>query len=151
MHLDYTVPFAAGLALALAGTTAILVRLLARAGARLLGRTRRPRLGFAAPAIVGLGALLAWGSLRACGATAIHAATDLVMAAAPRPPRGWRADLAVPAPYTILAGDLHCHIRPPDWAEHVARGLPETIDLARAEGLDFVSLIPHTFTGFFAD
>lgn len=153
MPLDYTAPFAAGIALALMGVLTLSWLLLARAGAALFGRKRRGqgRLLAGAFALVALGGLLSWASARARGATMAQAAVDTVMATAPRPPRRWRDELRAPSPYVLLAGDLHCHIRPPDWADHVARGLPETLALARAEGLDFVSLVPHTFTDFPSD
>jgi hypothetical protein len=51
----------------------------------------------------------------------------------------------------LLAGDLHCHVRPPDAAWHVNRTLPETIALAHTEGLDFVVLTPHVRARFFLD
>jgi hypothetical protein len=51
--------------------------------------------------------------------------------------------------YRVLAGDMHCHVRPPDPAWHVDRELPETLDLARAEGMDFVVLTPHVRARFF--
>jgi hypothetical protein len=153
MSLDYTAPFAAGIALALLATLTLLWLALARVGAKLLGRARGGwgRLRAGALAIGALGGILAWGSARARDATMLQAAVDTVMTTAPRPPRGWRDEVRAPSPYVLLAGDLHCHIRPPDWADHVARGLPDTLALARAEGLDFVSLIPHTFTDFPAD
>jgi hypothetical protein len=80
-----------------------------------------------------------------------QAATDVVVSRAPRPPADWREAVVPPAPYLLLAGDLHCHINPPDWADHVARHLPETVRLAREEGLDFVALVPHAFSDFYAD
>ena len=51
----------------------------------------------------------------------------------------------------VLAGDLHCHILPPDAGYHVTRELPETLDLAKAEHLDFVVLTPHMPARFYAD
>jgi hypothetical protein len=54
-------------------------------------------------------------------------------------------------PYEVLAGDLHCHVQPPDSASHVSRELPETAELAAAEGLDFVVLTPHVPGRFFLD
>lgn len=51
----------------------------------------------------------------------------------------------------ILAGDMHCHVLPPDAAYHVSRELPETIERAKAESLDFVVLTPHVPARFFAD
>lgn len=53
--------------------------------------------------------------------------------------------------YQVLAGDMHCHILPPDAPYHVSRELPETLDLAREEGLDFVVLTPHVNARFFLD
>ena len=73
---------------------------------------------------------------------------DLAMASAPRPPphRGLRVGA-----YEVLAGDMHCHVLPPDAAYHVSRGLPETARLAQDEGLDFVVLTPHVPARFFLD
>jgi hypothetical protein len=51
----------------------------------------------------------------------------------------------------LLAGDMHCHVLPPDAAWHVNRTLPETIALAHAEALDFVVLTPHVRARFFMD
>jgi len=49
----------------------------------------------------------------------------------------------------ILAGDMHCHVLPPDAPYHVGRGLPETFALAKSESLDFVVLTPHVPARFF--
>lgn len=54
-------------------------------------------------------------------------------------------------PYQLLAGDMHCHILPPDAPYHVSRELPETLELAKREGLDFVVLTPHVNARFFLD
>ena len=51
----------------------------------------------------------------------------------------------------VLAGDMHCHILPPDAPYHVSRELPETLELAKDESLDFVVLTPHVPARFFAD
>src|SRR5262249_26775546 len=60
-----------------------------------------------------------------------------------------------PAPgasgYQLLAGDLHCHVTPPDAPPHVVRGMAETAALAEREGLDFVVLTPHVWPRFFED
>lgn len=56
-----------------------------------------------------------------------------------------------PARYMLLAGDMHCHIAPPDQAPHVTRGAAETVELAHAEGLDFVVLTPHVAARFYQD
>ncbi|CAN5684195.1 hypothetical protein BH09MYX1_BH09MYX1_23210 [soil metagenome] len=49
----------------------------------------------------------------------------------------------------VLAGDLHCHVRPPDAGYHVSRMLPETIALAEQENLDWVILTPHVPARFY--
>jgi hypothetical protein len=54
-------------------------------------------------------------------------------------------------PYELLAGDLHCHVSPPDDPGDVTRGVSETVALAAEEGLDFVVLTPHLPARFFAD
>ena len=51
----------------------------------------------------------------------------------------------------ILAGDLHCHVLPPDAPYHVSRELPEVLSLAKEESLDFVVLTPHVPARFFMD
>jgi len=57
---------------------------------------------------------------------------------------------ALKAPhYHLLAGDMHCHVSPPDDPSDVGRGLPATVKLAKQEGLDFVVLTPHVWSRFF--
>jgi len=51
----------------------------------------------------------------------------------------------------VLAGDMHCHVLPPDSPSHVARGLEETLSLAKEEKLDFLVLTPHVQGGFADD
>jgi hypothetical protein len=53
--------------------------------------------------------------------------------------------------YELLAGDMHCHVSPPDHPSDVSRDLAETIALARDEALDFVILTPHVPSRFFQD
>ncbi len=74
------------------------------------------------------------------------ALVDAAMMSAYRPPR-----LNQASPYLLLAGDMHCHVMPPDSPSHVERGLAETLALARQEGLDFVVLTPHVRARFFMD
>lgn len=52
---------------------------------------------------------------------------------------------------TVLAGDMHCHVLPPDSRWHVSRELPETIARAKKEDFDFVVLTPHIPARFFLD
>jgi len=72
---------------------------------------------------------------------------DFTMVSARRVPHERRTV----GPYQVLAGDLHCHILPPDAPYHVSRELPETLRLATEEGLDFVVLTPHVPSRFFLD
>ena len=51
----------------------------------------------------------------------------------------------------VLAGDMHCHVLPPDAPHHVSRDLPDTLAIAKREGLDFVVLTPHVPMRFFVD
>ncbi len=51
----------------------------------------------------------------------------------------------------VLAGDLHCHVLPPDAPYHVSRDLAQTLELAKREELDFVVLTPHVPKRFFVD
>jgi hypothetical protein len=73
---------------------------------------------------------------------------DLAMTGAKRP--GPHEGMRV-GDRLVLAGDLHTHVMPPDAPYHVSRELPETLDLARREGLDFVVLTPHVPRRFYAD
>ena len=153
MHLDYTLPFGAGLLLAALAAFFLLGLTAAQVGSRLLRRPFRPRAatrltGFA---VLAVGVVTSFATTRIKGATMEHAAVDLAMTQAPRPPADWRAAVVPPAPYLLLAGDLHCHINPPDWSDHVARHLPETIRLAQEEHLDFISLVPHVFSDLYRD
>jgi hypothetical protein len=151
MSFDYTLPFG----VAFLSATAAAILLLGLAFARVcFWSLRRPwrsrrRLRMAGLGILALGALASLAIARRKGATVGHAATDLAMTQAPRPPRDWRESVIPPSPYLLLAGDLHCHINPPDWSDHVARHLPETIRLALDEQLDFVSLVPHVFSDLY--
>lgn len=72
---------------------------------------------------------------------------DVAMSGAPRHPR----KTSHVGPYEVLAGDMHCHVLPPDADYHVSRELPETVRLASDEGLDFVVLTPHVPSRFFLD
>ncbi|MEP7125451.1 MAG: hypothetical protein ABJE95_31250 [Byssovorax sp.] len=153
LHVDYTLPFAVGLLLAVSATLVLLALTAAQGVLRLLRRKWRPRRGIrlAALAVLVLGVGASFATTRIKGATMEHAAVDLAMIQAPRPPAAWRASVVPPAPYLLLAGDLHCHINPPDWSDHVARHLPETLQLAKDEGLDFISLVPHVFSDLYRD
>ncbi|MEO7094733.1 MAG: hypothetical protein ABI175_15860 [Polyangiales bacterium] len=59
--------------------------------------------------------------------------------------------IAATSPYVVLAGDMHCHVAPPDSTSDVTRGFAETVKLAKQEGLDFVVLTPHVVSRFFLD
>jgi hypothetical protein len=87
--------------------------------------------------------------LGGCTSASQHRFVDAAMSGAyrPAPPPGAPTD----EPYELLAGDLHCHVSPPDGSWHVVRDLPETAALAAEEGLDFVVLTPHVWARFFAD
>jgi hypothetical protein len=73
---------------------------------------------------------------------------DVTMNGSPRgsPARGMHVGERL-----ILAGDLHCHVLPPDAPYHVSRELPEVLTLAQEESLDFVVLTPHVPARFFMD
>lgn len=45
------------------------------------------------------------------------------------------------------AGDLHCHVSPPDPSDDVSVGPKEIARLAKERGLDFVFVVPHLWTG----
>jgi hypothetical protein len=95
--------------------------------------------------LLGLG--YAFSALGGCSHVK-NSAVDAVVASSYRPPV--IPTTAVPKPaLQLLAGDLHCHISPPDFPPHVVRGVEETIKLANQEGLDFVVLTPHVWARFF--
>jgi hypothetical protein len=71
---------------------------------------------------------------------------DVAMRGSPREEAP--GDLRVGA-RTVLAGDLHCHVAPPDAPYHVSRSLGETLALAAEERLDFLVLTPHVPARFF--
>jgi hypothetical protein len=75
-----------------------------------------------------------------------HTFERVLMASAYRPD----AAPAVP-PYVVLAGDMHCHVSPPDVPDDVTRDVQETLALARDEHLDFVVFTPHLGARFFMD
>lgn len=51
----------------------------------------------------------------------------------------------------VLAGDMHCHVSPPDHPLEASRDPAATVALAREEKLDFVVLTPHVPALFFED
>src|SRR5947209_8621297 len=68
---------------------------------------------------------------------------DYAMTSAPHLVAARPADAAQrsePPRYQLLAGDLHCHVSPPDSPSDVTRSVLETAELARTERLDFVVL-----------
>lgn len=71
---------------------------------------------------------------------------DFAMHTAPRPTTAAATRVG---DYQVLAGDMHTHVLPPDSPRHVTRGLPETVALAKEEGLDFVVLTPHVSARFY--
>lgn len=88
-----------------------------------------------------------------CGCTR-DAVIDTLMTSAYRPASGpvtLTPLAATEAGEHLLAGDLHCHVSPPDADWDVSRGVEETIALARAEHLDFVVLTPHVPGRFWMD
>lgn len=81
-----------------------------------------------------------------------HALVDTVMSSAYRPRAADMQRTRVnDGADRLLAGDLHCHLSPPDADWDVSRNLEQTIALAHAEHLDFVVLTPHVPALFFAD
>lgn len=77
-------------------------------------------------------------------------AVDFLMRSAPRAEAPPTSPTRV-GDRLLLAGDLHCHVLPPDAPYHVSRELPATVELATRERLDFVVLTPHVPARFFAD
>lgn len=111
-------------------------------------------LNRAAPRAAASTALLLVTSTVACARPAAHYAVETAMTSAYRPTsdapllgtraRGSDADV-------ILAGDMHCHVTPPDHPLEASRDPASTVALARAEGLDFLVLTPHVAARFFLD
>jgi hypothetical protein len=94
-----------------------------------------------------LALLLCIGVVLGCTRPFEHHMVDAVMSSAYRPVRPEpplsASSRAQKSQYLLLSGDLHCHVSPPDAPSHVSRGIAETVELARSEGLDFVVLTPH--------
>jgi hypothetical protein len=107
-------------------------------------RSRALRFGAVAPRSL----LLALPIAVAVSGCTTNGLIDYAMAGAAHPPshRGTKV-----GDREVLAGDLHCHVLPPDASFHVSRELPETVALAEREGLDFVVLTPHVHARFYAD
>ncbi len=97
--------------------------------------------------LVMLGALIIAG----CARPASHVVVDALLSTAHRPRSVELGPGSSLSKYQVLAGDLHCHVSPPDARSHVSRNLAETITLARSENLDFVVLTPHFRARFFLD
>jgi len=96
--------------------------------------------------------LLSLPLLAGCGRSISHHLLDAGMSSAHRPAPPTVPAVVLPeakSPYVLLGGDMHCHVSPPDSPGHVSRGMVETAELARAEGLDFVVLTPHVPSQFF--
>lgn len=94
-------------------------------------------------------ALALAGSLAACTK---NDALDFAMHAAPRPePVTTSGQRLRVGDREVFAGDLHCHVLPPDAPYHVSRPLLPTRRLAAEEHLDFVVLTPHIPARFFQD
>jgi hypothetical protein len=108
-------------------------------------RRPRQRPPWAAVALVLIGPAAAYVVTRAKGATLAQTAVDVGMLRAYRPSRPPPGSPDTPPGYVLLAGDMHCHISPPDVPYHASRGLADTVSLARSEGLDFVGLTPHAW------
>ena len=134
--------FVAGLALLSLGAltaTATLgllgVSLVRRRPPRLARRGVKATLATAAPGLALAVAALVWGR-----SPPSLAALDVVALAIPRD----RSTARSPDPrWQLLAGDMHCHAFPWDGRPHAARDLDATVDIARAEGIDFVVVVPH--------
>jgi hypothetical protein len=102
------------------------------------------------------GLLASVGCVAGCisGAQAKASAVDTAVSLA-APHGAGTVGAAAPPPaladYKIFAGDFHTHVAPPDTPPHVMRGLHETVELAKSEGMDFVVLTPHVGARFFTD
>ncbi len=141
---------ALGLIGAVAGLIVVVVWLVVGVVCGLRRRPGPSRRWLLAGLLVVLGPLAARGAIRWRQATVDQTAVDLAMIPAAFRPAPV-AQVTAPPGYQLLAGDLHCHISPPDVPYHASRGLDDTVRLARAEGLDFVGLTPHVWTHLLAD
>ncbi|MEZ4307200.1 MAG: CehA/McbA family metallohydrolase [Polyangiaceae bacterium] len=91
--------------------------------------------------------------LASCSRPVSHYAVEVAMTSAYRPDTGgtlWQHQKKGPAE-EVLAGDMHCHVSPPDHPLEASRDPEATIALAREEQLDFVVLTPHVPARFFED
>ena len=89
-----------------------------------------------------------------CSRPFAHSAVEIAMTSAYRPGSDapvLGAGAVGIAPDVVLAGDMHCHVSPPDHPLEASRDPAATVDLARAEGLDFLVLTPHVPALFFED
>lgn len=98
-----------------------------------------------------LGALAA-GAI-GCTKPIQHSVVDTVMTSAYRPgdARFAGAGLGLGEGEVVLAGDMHCHVSPPDHPSESSRSFARTAELAEEEHLDFVVLTPHVPARFFLD
>ncbi|MFO0590409.1 MAG: CehA/McbA family metallohydrolase [Polyangiaceae bacterium] len=108
-----------------------------------------------APRYLGIaGLLLSLAAEAGCVRPASHSAIEVAMTSAYRPasdaPTIGNA-FHLPGGDVVLAGDMHCHVSPPDHPQEASRGPEETVRLAREEKLDFVVLTPHVPALFFED
>lgn len=138
-----------GLVIALAGVVLPAGWLGVRAVRWVRGRPGPSRRWLLAGAGLAAGPLVARAAVVSKRATVDQTVVDLAMLSAYRPAPV--AQVAVAPGYRLLAGDLHCHISPPDVGYHASRGLADTVRLARAEGIDFVGLTPHVWTHLLGD
>lgn len=90
-------------------------------------------------------------ALAGCARPATHYAIEMAMTSAYRPASDATFGRPVPgsAPFEVLAGDMHCHVSPPDHPLEASRDPAATVALAAEEGLDFVVLTPHVPARFF--
>lgn len=102
-----------------------------------------------------LASLVALAPSVGCVRPTSHYFIEMAMASAYRPTSDAPSILARAAggapPSEVLAGDLHCHLSPPDHPLEASRDPAATVALARDEGLDFVVVTPHVAARFFED
>jgi hypothetical protein len=98
-------------------------------------------------ALVALGSVALIATCVAQRRALLEVALDRILDRAHRP-SPWRPKAGE---FELLAGDLHCHVQPPDLPEHVSRTVDQTLAAVEKSDLDFLVLTPHVGARFYVD